>query len=108
MDPANAHAGRCRQRRRGGVGGQLITLGGENLGSVFNTVRALNLTTRAWSSLPNMPFARHGMGVAVIGNSLYAVNGAAQPGHNGSTKTMQILSSLGQLVLPTGTVISTV
>ena len=60
--------------------------------AVFNTVRALNLTTRAWSSLPNMPLARHGMGVAVIGNSLYAVNGAAQPGHNASTKTMQILT----------------
>jgi N-acetylneuraminic acid mutarotase len=73
------------------AGGQLITLGGETLGSVFNTVRALNLTTRAWSNLPNMPFARHGMGVAVIGNSLYAVNGAAQLGHKGSTKTMQIL-----------------
>ena len=74
------------------AGGQLITLGGETLGSVFNTVRALNLTTRAWSNLPNMPFARHGMGVAVIGNSLYAVNGAAQLGHKGSTKTMQILT----------------
>jgi Kelch motif len=73
------------------AGGQLITLGGETLGSVFNTVRDLNLTTRAWSNLPNMPFARHGMGVAVIGNSLYAVNGAAQLGHKGSTKTMQIL-----------------
>jgi hypothetical protein len=74
------------------VGGRLITLGGENLGSVFNTVRALNLTTRAWSSLPNMPLARHGMGVAVIGNSLYAVNGAAHPGHKASTKTLQILT----------------
>jgi hypothetical protein len=76
----------------GVVGGQLITLGGETLGGVFNTVRALNLTTKIWSDLPNLLFARHGMGVAVIGNTIYVVNGAALPGHSGPTKTVQVLT----------------
>jgi non-specific serine/threonine protein kinase len=74
------------------VDGQLITLGGENLGTVFNTVRELDLATRAWSSLPPLPEARHGMGVAVIGTTLYAVGGAAQPGHTQSTHALQVLT----------------
>jgi hypothetical protein len=32
------------------------------------------------------------MGVAVIGNTIYAIDGASQPGHNGSTRTLQVLS----------------
>ena len=74
------------------VSGQLITFGGENVLSVFRTVRAYNLATKAWSTLPNLAEARHGMGVAVIGNTIYAIDGAAAPGHNASTRTLQILS----------------
>jgi non-specific serine/threonine protein kinase len=73
------------------VGGQLITFGGSNLGTVFDTARAYNLTTKTWSSLPPMPEARQGMGVAVIGNDIYAIDGAAQPGHLGPTRTVQVL-----------------
>ena len=74
------------------VGGQLITLGGETLGSVSSTVQALNLTAKTWSRLPNLLFARHGMGVAVIGNTIYVTNGASKTGHNGSTKTVQVIT----------------
>jgi Kelch motif len=73
------------------IGGQLITVGGDNAMSVFNTVRAYNLATKAWSVLPNLPSARTGMGVTVYRNILYAVDGAAQPGHIASTNTVQIL-----------------
>ena len=73
------------------IGRQLITLGGENLLSVFRTVWAYNLDTMKWSRLPGLPAARHGMGVAVIGNTLYAIDGAAKPGHNASTRTVQVL-----------------
>jgi N-acetylneuraminic acid mutarotase len=73
------------------IGRQLITLGGENLLSVFRTVRAYNLDTKKWSSLPDLPAARHGMGVAAIGNTLYAIDGAAKPGHNASTRGVQVL-----------------
>jgi hypothetical protein len=34
---------------------------------------------------------RHGMGVAVVGKTIYAIDGASQPGHNGSTRTLQLL-----------------
>ena len=37
------------------VRGQLITFGGENLFKVFGTVRAYNLATKTWSTLPSLP-----------------------------------------------------
>ncbi len=73
------------------IGGQLITFGGENLFSVFSTVRAYNLATKTWSTLPNLAQPRHGMGVAVIGNTLYAIDGASEPGHHGSSHIMQAI-----------------
>src|SRR5215468_1301832 len=71
------------------VGGQLITFGGENGLSVFGTTRAYDLAAKTWSTLPSLHDARHGMGVAVIGNTIYAIDGASQPGHAGSTNTLQ-------------------
>ena len=46
------------------IDGQLITVGGESPASVLSTVRAYNLATSAWSSLPNLATARHGAAVA--------------------------------------------
>ena len=71
------------------VDGQIVTFGGENAFSVFNTVRAYNVATKTWSTLPNMAQARHGMGAAVVGNTIYAIDGAHLPGHAGSTRTLQ-------------------
>jgi non-specific serine/threonine protein kinase len=73
------------------IGGQLITFGGENLFTVFGTVRAYNLATKTWSTLPSLAQPRHGMGVAVIRNTLYAIDGASEPGHHGSSHIMQAI-----------------
>ncbi|HXZ77702.1 MAG TPA: protein kinase, partial [Streptosporangiaceae bacterium] len=70
------------------TGGQLITFGGENAFSVFNTVRSYNLATRTWTTLAPLAQARHGMGAAVVGNTIYAIDGAQLPGHAGSTRTL--------------------
>ena len=74
------------------VGGRLIVVGGESIGTVFNTVRAYDLTSSTWSTLPDLAVARHGLAVAAIGNTLYAIDGAAEPGHNASTRTVQTLT----------------
>jgi hypothetical protein len=42
--------------------------------------------------LPSLAAARHGMAVTAIGNTLYAIDGASQPGHNASTPTVQTLT----------------
>jgi non-specific serine/threonine protein kinase len=73
------------------LGGELITFGGENGLQVFGTTRAYNLATKTWSTLPDMAQPRHGMGVAVSNNTIYAIGGASLPGHNGSTSTLQLL-----------------
>jgi non-specific serine/threonine protein kinase len=74
------------------LGGQLITFGGENGLTVSGTVRAYNLASKTWSTLPSMAQARHGMGAAVVGNNtIYAIDGAKLSGHAGSTRTVQVL-----------------
>ena len=74
------------------VGGRLIVAGGESIGTVFSTVWAYDLAGSTWSSLPNLAEPRHGLAVAAIGNTLYAIDGASQPGHNASTPTVQTLT----------------
>jgi N-acetylneuraminic acid mutarotase len=74
------------------VGRRLIVVGGESIGTVFNTVRAFDLTTSTWSTLPPLAAARHGEAVAAIGNTLYAIDGAAKFAHNASTRTLQKLT----------------
>ena len=74
------------------VGGRLIVAGGESIGTVFSTVWAYDLASSAWSRLPNLPVPRHGLAVAAIGGTLYAIDGASQPGHNASTPTVQTLT----------------
>ena len=74
------------------IGGQLIVVGGESIGTVFSTVWAYDLASSTWSNLPNLAAPRHGLAVAVIGNTLYAIDGASQPGHNASTRTVQTLT----------------
>src|SRR5215510_5773197 len=73
------------------VGGQLITVGGDNGLTMFNTVRAYNLATKTWSTLRPLPAARTGLGVVAYRNILYALDGAAKPGHIATTSTVQIL-----------------
>jgi len=74
------------------LGGELIIFGGENGLTVYNTTRAYNLASRTWSTLPNLKYPRHGMGATVVGNNtIYAVDGASSPGHNGSSSSVQLL-----------------
>ena len=72
--------------------GRLIVAGGESLGSVFNTVWAYDIASSTWSGLPNLAEPRHGLGLAAIGSTLYAIDGASQPGHKASTPTLQTLT----------------
>jgi len=73
------------------IDGQLVTFGGENLFTVFKTAQSYNLATQKWSTLESLPVARHGMAVAVLGQTIYAMDGASEPGHDGSTSTMEKL-----------------
>jgi len=51
----------------------------------FDTVERYDPRNRRWETLAPMPTARHGLGAAVFGNSVYVLSGGPQPGfHFGS------------------------
>jgi non-specific serine/threonine protein kinase len=77
------------------INGQLLVAGGENTTpNVVSTVQAYDLTapTATWITLPSLTPARHGLAVAAIGNTLYAIGGSTRPGHTASTSTVDALT----------------
>jgi N-acetylneuraminic acid mutarotase len=69
----------------------VITVGGEGVTEPFDTVQAFDVQSKRWSELPALPAARHGAAVAVLGDSLYAIGGAAAAGHVQATNTVSVL-----------------
>jgi N-acetylneuraminic acid mutarotase len=77
------------------INGQLLVAGGENTTpTVVSTVQAYDLIapTPTWITLPSLTEARHGLAVAAIDNTLYAIGGSTQPGHTASTNTVDALT----------------
>jgi non-specific serine/threonine protein kinase len=46
---------------------------------------------QGWTQLPSVPKPRHGLSVAALRGSLYAIGGAAAPGHVQSTTDAYVL-----------------
>jgi N-acetylneuraminic acid mutarotase len=59
------------------AGGELIT---RQLSATFRAVEAYDPATDIWSILPSMPQAKHGGGVAIVGNRIYLASGSVAPG----------------------------
>ncbi|MCY1145460.1 hypothetical protein OWR29_46295 [Actinoplanes sp. Pm04-4] len=77
------------------LAGQLLVVSGETTQpAVSATVRAYDLTDprAAWKKLPSLAQGRHGLAVAAIGTTVYAVGGSARPGHTASVPTVDALS----------------
>jgi non-specific serine/threonine protein kinase len=75
----------------GYVGGRLITVGGESTTSASDAVQAYDIQKQQWSQLPALPSARHGVAVAALEDSLYAIAGATTAGHAQSSKEAEVL-----------------
>ena len=94
VDPADAHAGRCQRARRGSRRRPADHRRRRQRGSPCSTPSGHT----TWPPRPGppcrtSPAARTGMGVAAYRNVLYALDGAAKPGHIASTSTVQILTA---------------
>ena len=86
-DPAADDWGYARARMpvmRSGMGwatrnGKIYVAGGEiydnQVFAVIRAVQAYDPAANRWSILPDMPTARHGVNVAIIGNRLYVIGG---------------------------------
>jgi N-acetylneuraminic acid mutarotase len=73
------------------VDGLVIAVGGEGVTEPFDAVQAFDVQSKQWSRLPALPAARHGATVAALGDSLYAIGGAAAAGHVQATDTVSVL-----------------
>ncbi len=54
-------------------------------------VESYGLASRKWSNAPSMRTPRHGIAVAAIDRSLYALGGAPRPGHASASATAEAL-----------------
>ena len=54
--------------------------GGSRFSGTFRAVEAYDPATDTWMILPSMPQAKHGGGVALIGNRIYLASGSIVPG----------------------------
>jgi non-specific serine/threonine protein kinase len=73
------------------VDGLVIAVGGESVTEPFDTVQAFDVRSKRWSELPALPAPRHGVAVAALGDSLFAIGGAAAAGHVEATDTVSVL-----------------
>jgi non-specific serine/threonine protein kinase len=55
-------------------------VGGEEPAGTIRTVWAYVPRRRIWQRLPDLPTPRHGLGVAAVGGTVYAISGGEQPG----------------------------
>ena len=73
------------------VGGRVVAVGGESSTGVFPTVESFDINKRQWSGLPPMRTPRHGITVATVGNSVFAIDGAQVPSHGVATNIAEVL-----------------
>ena len=89
-DPAN-NRWRTRAHRsqpcaaassRAVLGGRIFVFGGEYGRQTHANVESYDPAKNKWQGWAPMPTARHGLGAAVIGNSIYVISGGPQPGRD--------------------------
>lgn len=60
--------------------GRIVAVGGEDAGSTFSEVDGLSLRTGRWHRLPDLPSARHGLGLVAAGPLVWAIEGGPTAG----------------------------
>jgi non-specific serine/threonine protein kinase len=92
-------------KRNGGLsaayaGGRIVTVGGEGITAASAEVRGYDIKDATWSELPPLSGPRHGVATAVIKDMVYAIGGATQAGHVGSTNKAEVLDLSGKSSTP--------
>ncbi len=60
--------------------GRLVAVGGVSSGRVLKGVSVFDLMMKSWDGLPDMATPRHGMAVAAVEKSVYAIGGSTASG----------------------------
>ena len=62
------------------VGSVIVSAGSESAAGTSASVYSYDVVTKRWSRLPDLPTARHGLGVVALGGRVYTVGGGPTPG----------------------------
>jgi N-acetylneuraminic acid mutarotase len=62
------------------LGGKFFVFGGESNSGTHNQTESYDPANNSWKSWALMPTARHGLGAAIVGNSIYVISGGPKPG----------------------------
>ena len=95
--PFRSHAATSAWHRRRAS----VAVGGLSAGQVLKSVSVFDLATKTWAGLPDMSTARHGMAVAAVEKSVYAIGGSTGAGDSQVTSTAEALK-LAAAQAPTG------
>ena len=74
------------------VQGRLVAVGGETSTDVLGTTLSYDIASERWSGAARLGTPRHGMTVVGFGDTVYALEGAREAGHFGSTGISEALS----------------
>lgn len=72
----------------------IIVFGGEIFvpeSAVYPNVWRYSYKNDAWTALPDMPTPRHGLGAGKIGEEIFVVGGATEPGGSGTSDANEVL-----------------
>ena len=98
VQPLDQAEGRADPQGSVGVtyaGGRIVTVGGEGTTTVSGKVFGYDIKNDTWSELPSLETPVHGAAVTALGSTVYAIGGATEPGHVGSTNKAEILDLSG-------------
>jgi N-acetylneuraminic acid mutarotase len=59
---------------------KIFVFGGESKTGTHNQTESYDPASNSWQSWARMPTARHGLGAAIIGQSIYVISGGPRPG----------------------------
>jgi non-specific serine/threonine protein kinase len=74
------------------VEGRLVAVGGETTTDVLGTTLVYDIARERWNEAPPLRAPRHGMTVVGNGSTVYALEGALEHGHAGSTDLAEALT----------------
>jgi serine/threonine-protein kinase PknK len=73
------------------IDGRIVAVGGEEPTQVIASADMYDIAEGKWITLTPMPTPRHAEVVAAIGSTLYCIDGASRPTHEGAVATVEAL-----------------
>jgi serine/threonine-protein kinase PknK len=73
------------------IDGRILAVGGEEPTRVIGDVDMFDIADGKWTTVASIPTPRHAEVVAAVGNTVYCIDGANRPTHEGAVATVEAL-----------------